>query len=471
LKGKPPVPLVALMGWMWRTRPLPADTVPENLKQFMSEIGFDRDGLIGKVYGAETPPAFVDAGLADDPLTATDIADLIGAAPPPPVLPPFAEAVARLEDSLSARHLVRIPGLVQRILGGWLVGDIAVLVGPSGSGKTTLALALAEGLEQLVGVERIRRAFIEVGKELDVAEFIGYENLAGEFVAGRFTSDVLFAGEPTDMRVVILDEWNLSQIDRYLAPLLSVLESQRPMTLPGRVNAAKFGNSEDGEEENEQQFERLKRCQPSIEKGECSLPEDTFMIATCNSWIDEPESRHQISGPVKRRCRIISMPNILELRFSADGENSLIEVCDSFIAQERDAIAQRTSTGRLSILDAHRRDRLEAIPNFAAIDEKTRRKLLQLCTALLKNSQTKNTFTLGILRDIVLSCVYALPDQQFAALGEQVADKVIHQVLGDPAVLKSLLGVSAEFPNINEIQALADRMGASGTQSRIRPLV
>jgi hypothetical protein len=47
----------------------------------------------------------------------------------------------------------------------------------------------------------------------------------------------------------------------------------------------------------------------------------------------------------------------------------------------------------------------------------------------------------------------------------------MHQVLGAPAILKSLLVVSSDFPNISEIQALAERMGASGTQSRIRPLL
>jgi hypothetical protein len=79
------------MGWMWRTRPLPADSVAENLKRFIAEVGFDRDELLGKVYSAEVPPAFADAGLAPEALTATEIADLIGAAPPPPTLPPFTD--------------------------------------------------------------------------------------------------------------------------------------------------------------------------------------------------------------------------------------------------------------------------------------------------------------------------------------------------------------------------------------------
>jgi hypothetical protein len=78
---------------------------------------------------------------------------------------------------------------------------------------------------------------------------------------------------------------------------------------------------------------------------------------------------------------------------------------------------------------------------------------------LLKNPQTKDTCTLGILRDIVLSCVYALPDQQFSALGERVADKVIHQVLGDPAVLKTRHEKSCSRAGPDKLSTLSQYLG------------
>ncbi len=73
------------------------------------------------------------------------------------------------------------------------------------------------------------------------------QNLAGDFTAGRFAKDVLFAGEASDPRLVVLDEWNLAQIDTYLAPILSSIESLLPLRIPGRVNLSTM--SEDDREQ------------------------------------------------------------------------------------------------------------------------------------------------------------------------------------------------------------------------------
>jgi hypothetical protein len=260
LEGKPPIPLVALMVWMWRDRNLPS--LKEGLTQFIQEVGFDRDGFVGTVYSKEIPEDFSDAGLSDEPPTPEMISDLIGAAPPPPRLPEFADTVNALQESLTKQHMVLIPGLIRRILGGWLVGDIVVLVGPPGTGKTFLATCLGNSLESLLGKERFRTVFIEINRDFDVAEFLGYENLAGEFTTGKFAREVLFVGEATDPRLVVLDEWNLAQI----APILSVIETRKPISLPGKVDVKRLGDIDD-----------VRRAHPEIEEGVCALPEDTFL--------------------------------------------------------------------------------------------------------------------------------------------------------------------------------------------------
>ncbi len=101
----------------------------------------------------------------------------------------------------------------------------------------------------------------------------------------------------------------------------------------------------------------------------------------------------------------------------------------------------------------------------------TSAKLIQIARALLQNAETKGAFTPGILRDILLSAVYAQAGAEFMALGQQVADKVLHQVNGAPKILEALTEISKEFPNAKEIADLARRMGAFSGERRIRPLV
>jgi hypothetical protein len=459
VEEKTPVPAVALMAWMWRDRNI--DSVEGATKDFIAQMGLNRDGLLGTVYSTSIPAEFKDAGLAETPLSRNDIAELIGASLAAPATPVLGAIVQELEKALAHRKYIFAPGLVQRIVGGWLVGDVVVLVGPPGSGKTFLARALAEGLKSVFGT-RFLSAFLQVSPDYDIAQFLGYENLAGEFTAGRFARDVLFTGEVSDPRLVVLDEWNLAQIDAYFAPVLSVIEAQSTLRLPGRVQMHAL---------TEDQQEELKRAQPAIAEGQWTLPENTFFMATCNSWIDEPESRLPVSGPVKRRCRIIAMPNVLDLKFQEKGSDGIVEACDTILGQELMDIRERGAAGHASVWDKHREERLTAIPSFAALPESVRAKLIQILRVLLENPHTRSTITLGILRDVILSCVFAPAGSEFDALGEQIADKVLHQVLGDPKVLESITALSKDFKNGEEISELARRMGAYGEERRIRPLI
>ena len=80
-----------------------------------------------------------------------------------------------------------------------------------GSGKTFLANSLASAVRSILGADRVWINKLEINRDVDLAQFLGYENLSGEFTAGRFSVDVLFRGEASDPRIVILDEWNLAR--------------------------------------------------------------------------------------------------------------------------------------------------------------------------------------------------------------------------------------------------------------------
>jgi hypothetical protein len=368
--------------------------------------------------------------------------------------------VTTIETFLAERHFAAPTGLVSRIVGGWLVGDIVVLAGAPGTGKTSLARSLGKALEQIFA-GRFSQAFLEVGPDYDVAQFLGYENLAGEFSAGRFAKEVLFVGEPSDPRLVVLDEWNLSQIDTYFAPILSVIETGVASRLPGRIDLGRLP---------EEAAKAITRAQPGIDEGEWSLPTDTFFLATCNSWVDEPETRLPISGPVKRRCRVISVPNALALRFEEKGQAAIIEISDMLLAQEMETLETRVQTGTPSVWDEHRRGALTRFSSFSALEGNVKETLMRVTRALLENPATSATFTVGLLRDVLLSTVYAGANA-FAALGEQITDKVLHQVQGDTRVLESIVQITKALPNAAEIEVLARRMGAFSGGGRIRPLV
>ncbi|MCC7177545.1 MAG: PhoH family protein [Acidobacteria bacterium] len=451
------VPLVALLAWMWRKKEI--SSLDSAMRNFIGEIGFNRDDLIPLVYSDEVPASFKDAGLADAPLNDDDIAEVLGIALPPRTIDSIDAFTETLENSLRAKHFIAPEGFVQRIVSGWLIGDIVVLVGPPGTGKTFLATSIGAGLMKAFG-ERFFQISIEVSADYDIGQFLGYENLAGEFTAGRFAREVLLSGDFNDPRLVVLDEWNLAQIDNYFAPVLSAIESHLPLRFPGRVDFS--SRSED-------ERKQLLRAQPLVKDGQWALPESTFFLATCNSWVDEPDTRLPLSGPVKRRCTILTMPNVLLVRYNEKKDAGIIEVCDTLIRQEADTVRARRALGQASAFDLSREASLNTYPQFSALPEEARTKLLQTLRKILDDAANGPVFTVGILRDVLLATIFA--NDPAAALGRQIADKVLHQLQGSPDILNSIVQITKDLPNAAEIEALAKRMGAASSERRIRPVV
>jgi hypothetical protein len=282
---------------------------------------------------------------------------------------------------------------------------------------------------------------IPIRSDYDQDEFIGYERLDGRPQLRDFATEVLKTDAPLEAHVVILEEFNLAAIEEYLASVLVATQDQeRVVRLPG---------------------------------GEIThLPVDTFIIATCNSYRDEPETRTRVSSPTKRRSTTITMPNVLAEQVAADGITTIVNLAVDLIKQQTNRVAARIAGNRPTQFDQLRDDGLSSVTAASDLSQAARDKLQSIANAILGTSPGRSWFTLGILRDVALEIAYAPrqePDE-LAALGRAVADKIVHQLRGTHADADPLLTAVTGLPNYLEIEALIVRM-KDGPPDELLPLV
>ena len=205
--------------------------------------------------------------------------------------------VRDVSHSLEVGLVVRRP-LLLRIAASLAAKRFLILSGLSGSGKTKIAQAVARWLTPAVeDGQPAAYAVIRVG-----ADWTGNDNISGYPDGLDPTRDVMCptldliqrAGEPENALVphfLILDEINLSHVERYFADLLSLIESGEPTELYRPVIG------EDGT--------------PQLRSGvepTLQLPPNLFVIGTVN--VDE--TTYMFSPKVLDRA------NVIEFRMERD---------------------------------------------------------------------------------------------------------------------------------------------------------
>jgi hypothetical protein len=423
-----PVRLVDLAIWYGRT--WDAADLDELISTFLSPHRFplDQDDLINTVYTLEVPTHYRQIPFSPQPISPAELAEATGAAPPPPAVGTNLDGlVARLDGCIRAKGFQLEPGFVRRVLSAWMRGDIVILMGQPGTGKTRFAALIAECLKNVF--EDLVAVWIPVRTNFEEADLIGYERLDGTPELREFATRVLKSEEPLGPHLLILEEFNLAAVETYLSPILVALqEPDRRVRLPA------------GEE--------------------VHLPIDTFILATCNPFRDEPETRLPVSFPSKRRASVLSMPNVLADRYEADGDVAILALAIEMIAQERVAIEDRAHHGLATALDALRSPALSSVRETIDFSIEFQTALIRVSKALLDSPEGRSFFTLGLLRDLALEGAYAArsPSAELAALGNQVADKVVHQLRGVKERADELSAASVDLPNRQEIDRLLERM-------------
>ena len=202
-------------------------------EQLRSEI----DGLLSRTEAKSPFPACTamdgDSELQSSAATFEGIGDLEA----------FAEDLRQriaFDPEHPDQHLYYTPADVRSFIGGLAMGPLVLLQGISGTGKTSLPRAFARA----VGTEA---AVIEVQAGWrDPQDLAGHYNaFEKRFYEKEFLQALYRAGTPRyedTVRIVLLDEMNLSYPEQYFSDLLSTLElpteDRRLVLMPHSVDPA-----------------------------------------------------------------------------------------------------------------------------------------------------------------------------------------------------------------------------------------
>lgn len=406
------VPLAALAVWLKRTDDV--TSVKSAVDDVVATFHLDQNGL-DRIFVADDIGDYRTEDLFATPMTDQEIAGSLELAAPPPI-PSFTQAdlEKKISQELTRANLRIDSSLVSGILCAWLAHDIAVLVGSPGTGKSTIAREFINAFEKQFDKAFVERVDMIIDTDFDLSRFVGYANLDGRHVPTTFTSRLLMDETKAFFScLVLLDEWNLSSVDEYMAPVLAAIENATPVPLPGKIDG--------------------------FEDSDRPLPIDTFILATCNSYLEEPETRKPLSRPVKRRCTIFEVPNWLSIDAKKDGVRSAAEkIGNMLLEKEREIVKKRINTGAATAVDHLRSSALSRFAKYADIDEGLRNRIAGLLSLFLSHKSGQRFVTIGVFKDVLLNTLFAPAGSEEIILAQQVAGKLLHLYQGTPESLADL---------------------------------
>lgn len=209
-----------------------------------------------------------------------------------------------------------------------LAKPFVILSGNSGTGKTRIALRFSKYLEKQTDTGINNTLLIPVGADwTDNTKILGYFNpLAnegkGEYVKSEILTFLELANEnPSIPFFLILDEMNLSHVERYFSDFLSAMESGKPILL----------------------YKKPENCECAVPE-KIMLPENLFVTGTVN--IDE--TTYMFSPKVLDRANVIEfkpeMDDILE-NLVSDSSSDKEETAEPGVAEGFMELANKIRRG------------------------------------------------------------------------------------------------------------------------------
>ena len=193
--------------------------------------------------------------------------------------------ISNLIEAIQSTGLIYSDTLIKRLTYSLMAKPFVILSGLAGSGKTQLALAFAKCLSEDIE-EQV--CTVSIGADWTNREpLLGYPNALtkNEYVqpeSGVLQLLIRANADPSKPYFLILDEMNLSVVERYFADFLSAMESGEPIKL--------WDNEEDDV------------------TSKIVLPKNVFIIGTIN--VDE--TTYMFSPKVLDRA------NVIEFKISDD---------------------------------------------------------------------------------------------------------------------------------------------------------